>query len=54
MVKWLFTALGLSALLILKNYYLWQGRIRTAVVLFILPLLYLVLVSYELHLFMNV
>lgn len=53
MVKWLFTAVGLTALLILKNYYLWHGRVRTAAVLFLLPCLYLVLISYELYLLMN-
>jgi hypothetical protein len=47
MVKWFLTAFGLIALLVLKNYYLWQGRIRTVAVLVILPFLYLVLVSYE-------
>ena len=47
MIKWLLTAFGLTTLLILKNYYLWQGRVRTVAVLAILPFLYLVLVSYE-------
>jgi len=47
MAKWFFTAFGLTTLLILKNYYLWNGRVRAAVLLFIFPFLYLVLVGYE-------
>jgi hypothetical protein len=47
MVKWFMTAFGLITLLLLKNYYIWQGRIRTVVVLAIIPFLYLLLVSYE-------
>jgi len=47
MVKWFFTAFGLITLLVLKNYYLWQGKVRTVAVLALLPFLYLVLVSYE-------
>lgn len=47
MAKWFLTAFGLTTLLILKNYYLWHGRVRTAALLFIFPFLYLVLVSYE-------
>jgi hypothetical protein len=46
-VKWFLTAFGLITLLVLKNYYLWQGRVRTVVVLALLPFLYLALVSYE-------
>jgi hypothetical protein len=48
MAKWFLTALGLTALLILKNYYIWQGRIRIAALMAILPFLYLMLVGYEL------
>jgi hypothetical protein len=47
MVKWFLTAFGLITLLILKNYYLWHGRVRAAVLLFICPFLYLMLVGYE-------
>ncbi len=53
MAKWFLTACGLTTLLILKNYYLWQGRIRTAAVLLILPFLYLLLVGYEIFLLLN-
>ncbi len=54
MIKWFMTAVGLITLLVLKNYYLWQGRVRTAAVLFVLPFLYLVLVSYEFFMLMNI
>jgi len=47
MAKWFMTAFGLITLLILKNYYIWQGRIRAVVVLAIIPFLYLLLVGYE-------
>jgi len=47
MVKWFVTAFGLMTLLILKNYQIWEGRIRTATLLAVIPLLYLMLVSYE-------
>ncbi len=47
MVKWFLTAFGLTTLLILKNYYLWHGKVRAAVLLFIFPFLYLMLVGYE-------
>ncbi len=47
LAKWFLTAFGLTTLLILKNYYLWQGRVKAAVLLFIFPFLYLVLVGYE-------
>jgi hypothetical protein len=53
-IKWLITAVGLVTLLILKNYYVWQGRIKTVAILFFLPFLYLVLVSYEFFMLMNV
>jgi hypothetical protein len=51
--KWLLTTFGLVTLLILKNYYFWKDRVRAATILFILPFLYLVLVSYELYLLIN-
>ncbi len=38
MVKWFLTAFGLITLLVLKNYYLWQGRVRTVAVLAHFPL----------------
>ena len=47
MAKWFLTAFGLTTLLILKNYYLWHGKVRAAVLLFIFPFLYLMLVGYE-------
>lgn len=53
MAKWAFTASGLLTLLIFQNYYLWKGKIRTAAVLAILPILYLGLVSYEIYLMVN-
>ncbi|MFZ0932044.1 MAG: DUF5658 family protein [Syntrophobacteraceae bacterium] len=53
MVKWFLTAFGLISLLVLKNYYLWQGRVRTVVVLAILPFLYLMLVSYEIYMMVH-
>ncbi len=53
MAKWGFTASGLLTLLIFQNYYLWKGKIRTAAVLAILPVLYLGLVSYEIYLMVN-
>lgn len=53
MAKWFFTAFGLTALLILKNYYLWQGRIRIVTVLVLFPFLYLVVVSYELYMLLS-
>jgi hypothetical protein len=46
-IKWFLTAGGLITLLVLKNHYLWKGRLRTMAVLVILPFLYLVLVAYE-------
>ena len=53
LVKWFMTAFGLVTLLILKNHYLWQGRVKIVAVLFILPFLYLVLVSYEVLMVLN-
>jgi hypothetical protein len=53
MIKWFLTAFGLITLLVLKNYYLWQGRVRTVVVLALLPFLYLALVSYEILMVVN-
>ncbi len=46
-VKWLLTAIGLTVLLIFKNYYLWGGKIRAQTILFVFPFLYLILVTYE-------
>jgi hypothetical protein len=53
MGKWFLTALGLITLLVLKNYYLWQGRVRTMALLVLLPFLYLVLISYEIFMVVN-
>lgn len=47
MVKWFLTAFGLITLLILKNYYIWQGRVRAVAALGIFPFFYMVLVIYE-------
>jgi len=47
MIKWFMSSFGLLTLLVLKNYYLWQGRVRVAAVLVVFPFLYLLLVSYE-------
>ncbi|MGA3115443.1 MAG: DUF5658 family protein [Syntrophobacteraceae bacterium] len=54
LVKWFLTAFGLISLLVLKNYYLWQGRVRTVAVLVILPFLYLMLVSYEIYMMVHI
>lgn len=54
MAKWFFTAFGLITLLVLKNYYLWQGRVRAMLVLLLFPFLYLALVSYEIFLLVHV
>ncbi|SPF32715.1 conserved membrane hypothetical protein [Syntrophobacter sp. SbD1] len=53
MIKWFMTAFGLTTLLILKNYYLWQGRIRVFSIMSFLPFLYLVLVTYEAFMLIN-
>ncbi len=53
LVKLAMTSLGLTVLLVLKNVYLWQGRIKTAVLLAVFPFLYLVLIVYELVMVMN-
>jgi hypothetical protein len=47
MIKLFMTAFGLVTLLVLKNHYLWGGRIKIGAMLFIFPFLYVVLVSYE-------
>ncbi|MGA2400307.1 MAG: DUF5658 family protein [Syntrophobacteraceae bacterium] len=52
-VKWFLSALGLITLLVLKNYYLWQGRVKVVAVLAIFPFLYLALVSYEIFMVVN-
>ncbi|MEM5785871.1 MAG: DUF5658 family protein [Syntrophobacteraceae bacterium] len=44
--KWLLTTAGMTTLLILKNYYLW-GKIRTAALMVVFPLLYLMLITYQ-------
>jgi hypothetical protein len=53
MAKWFLTAFGLTTLLVLKNYYIWQDRIRAVAVLAAIPFLYLVLVSYEIFMLMK-
>lgn len=47
LVKYFMTGIGMTTLLVLNNYYLWQGRIKTGALLLIFPLLYLMLVIYE-------
>ncbi len=47
LVKCALTSFGLVILLILKNYYLLGGRVKAAVLLVIFPLLYLILIIYE-------
>ena len=46
-VKWLFTAIGLTVLLVFKNYHLWGGKIRAQTILVVFPFLYLILIAYE-------
>ncbi|MFZ2446442.1 MAG: DUF5658 family protein [Syntrophobacteraceae bacterium] len=53
LAKWVLTALGLTTLLVLKNIYLWRGRIKTAAILVLMPLLYLILVTYEIIMVMS-
>lgn len=52
-VKYGMTALGLLILLIVKNYCLWRGKVKTALFLFVLPVLYLCLITYEVILFLT-
>lgn len=47
MVKYLLTASGLMALLILKNCTIWGGRISARAVLLTIPFLYFTLIAYE-------
>jgi len=47
LVKSLLSAFGLTVLLILKNHYILQRRVRLGAVLVIIPVLYLVLITYE-------
>ncbi|MGO8942436.1 MAG: DUF5658 family protein [Syntrophobacteraceae bacterium] len=53
MFKCFLTAFGMITLLVLKNYCLWQGKVRIVAVLVLLPSLYLVLVSYEILMVVN-
>lgn len=53
MFKWFLTAFGLITLLVLKNHYLWQGRIKAVAILVLFPFLYLLLVSYEVLMVLN-
>lgn len=53
LVKWFMSAFGLITLLVLKNYYLWEGRVKAVAVLVIFPFLYLVLVGYEVFMVVN-
>ncbi len=46
-VKLVLTSFGLITLLVLKNYHFLGSRVRTAAILVLFPLLYLILVSYE-------
>lgn len=45
--KCFLTVFGMTTLLVLKNHYLWKGRVKAAAVLVIFPFLYLILVVYE-------
>jgi hypothetical protein len=53
LVKWLLTVFGLLTLLILKNFYLWGGKIKAETILVVIPFLYLVLITYEIVLVVN-
>ncbi len=53
LAKWFLTASGLLTLLIFKNYQFLNGKVRTAVFLAIVPILYLGLVFYEVYLMVN-
>ena len=53
LVKWTLTSLGLTVLLVLKNRYLWRGKIKVAALLVVFPFLYLILITYELIMVMN-
>ncbi len=52
LAKWALTTFGLVTLLILKNHYLPGSRVKTSACLLVLPLFYLVLVTYELMMVM--
>ncbi len=53
LVKWVLTSVGLLVLLVLKNVYFLRGKVKTAALLAVFPLLYLVLIVYELVMVMN-
>ena len=52
--KYLLTASGLMALLILKNCTVWGGKISAKVVLLTIPFLYMILIGYEVLLLLRV
>jgi hypothetical protein len=53
LVKWILTVFGLLTLLVLKNFYLWGGKIKAETILVIIPFLYLALITYEIALVVN-
>ena len=53
LAKWTLTSAGLTVLLVLKNRYLWRGKIKIAALLVVFPFLYLILITYELIMVMN-
>jgi hypothetical protein len=51
--KWILTVFGLLTLLVLKNFYIWGGKIKAEVILFVIPFFYLILIIYEVVLVVN-
>jgi hypothetical protein len=53
LVKWILTVFGLLTLLVLKNFYLWGGKVKAETILVIIPFFYAVLITYEIILVVN-
>jgi hypothetical protein len=51
--KWMLTAFGLITLLVLKNIYLLNGKIKTEIILLVIPFFYMALITYEIVLVIN-
>jgi hypothetical protein len=51
LIKYCLTAVGLTLLLIHKEYFFWQGRIRVKAIMVALACMYSALIGYELFLF---
>jgi hypothetical protein len=51
LVKYFLTAVGMIILLIHKNYFFWEGRIRVKAIMVALACMYSALIGYELFLF---